>query len=44
MKTVIKGGDAVKTFDTPGPVIIGVHVDYRDNHELFELVHANSIH
>ena len=31
-------------FDTPGPVIIGVHVDYRDNHELFELVHANSIH
>jgi acetolactate synthase I/II/III large subunit len=29
---------------TPGPVIIGVHVDYRDNHRLFELVDERSIH
>ena len=27
-----------QAFDTPGPVLIGVHVDYRDNHKLFELV------
>jgi acetolactate synthase-1/2/3 large subunit len=33
-----------KAFDTRGPVIVGVHVDYRDNHELFEMVHADSIH
>jgi acetolactate synthase I/II/III large subunit len=33
-----------KAFDTPGPVIVGVHVDYRDNHQLFELLHADSIH
>jgi acetolactate synthase-1/2/3 large subunit len=31
-------------FDTPGPVLIGVHVDYRDNHKLFELVNERSIH
>jgi len=30
-------------FDTRGPVIVGVHVDYRDNHQLFEMVHENSI-
>jgi acetolactate synthase I/II/III large subunit len=24
-----------------GPVLIGVHVDYSDNHELFEMVHAD---
>jgi acetolactate synthase I/II/III large subunit len=24
-------------------VIVGVHVDYRDNHELFEMVHEDSI-
>jgi acetolactate synthase I/II/III large subunit len=33
-----------KAFDTPGPVIVGVHVDYSDNHQLFELLHADSIH
>jgi acetolactate synthase I/II/III large subunit len=33
-----------KAFDTQGPVIVGVHVDYRDNHELFEMLHADSIH
>ena len=27
-----------------GPIIIGVHVDYRDNHKLFEMVRENSIH
>ena len=27
-----------------GPVLIGVHVDYRDNHKLFEMVHADSFH
>ena len=25
-----------------GPVIIGVHVDYSDNHKLFDIVHADS--
>jgi acetolactate synthase I/II/III large subunit len=33
-----------KAFDAGGPVIVGVHVDYRDNHKLFEMVHENSIH
>ena len=33
-----------KAMATPGPVIIGVHVDYRDNHKLFELVDERSIH
>jgi hypothetical protein len=32
-----------KTFDTQGPAIVGVHVDYRDNHELFEVLYENSI-
>ena len=27
-----------------GPVIIGVHVDYRDNHLLFEMVKGDNIH
>ena len=27
-----------------GPVIIGVHVDYRDNHKLFEMVNQDSFH
>jgi acetolactate synthase I/II/III large subunit len=27
-----------------GPVLIGVHVDYCDNHKLFEMVHADSFH
>ena len=33
-----------QSFDTPGPVLIGVHVDYRDNHKLFEMVNERSIH
>jgi acetolactate synthase-1/2/3 large subunit len=31
-----------KAFDTPGPVLIGVHVDYRDSVKLFEQVHEGS--
>jgi acetolactate synthase-1/2/3 large subunit len=27
-----------KAFDTSGPVIVGIHVDYSDNHKLFEMV------
>ena len=33
-----------KAMATTGPVVIGVHVDYRDNHKLFELVDERSIH
>jgi acetolactate synthase I/II/III large subunit len=33
-----------RAFDTPGPVLIGVHVDYRDNHKLFEQVNEGSVH
>jgi acetolactate synthase-1/2/3 large subunit len=33
-----------KAFDTRGPVIIGVHVDYSDNHKLFEMVSEHSFH
>jgi acetolactate synthase I/II/III large subunit len=33
-----------KALDTPGPVLVGIHVDYTDNHTLFEMVHENSIH
>ena len=33
-----------KAFDAQGPVIVGVHVDYRDNHELFQMLHEDSIH
>jgi acetolactate synthase-1/2/3 large subunit len=33
-----------KAFDTPGPVLLGVHVDYRDNARLFEDVREESIH
>ena len=25
-----------KAFEIPGPVLIGIRVDYRDNHKLFE--------
>ena len=31
-------------FDTAGPVIIGVHVDYRDNHLLFDALDERGIH
>jgi acetolactate synthase I/II/III large subunit len=30
-----------RAFETPGPVLIGINVDYRDNHKLFEKVHEN---
>ena len=33
-----------KALDTAGPVIVGVHVDYRDNHKLFEMAHDNAFH
>jgi acetolactate synthase-1/2/3 large subunit len=33
-----------QAFFTPGRVLIEVHVDYRDNHRLFELVNERSIH
>jgi acetolactate synthase-1/2/3 large subunit len=32
-----------KAFEIPGPVLIGIHVDYRDNHKLFEKVHEHLI-
>jgi acetolactate synthase I/II/III large subunit len=32
-----------RAFDTHGPVIIGVHVDYVDNHKLFEEVREDSL-
>jgi acetolactate synthase I/II/III large subunit len=33
-----------RAFDTPGPVIVGVHVDYGDNHQLFEMIKGDGIH
>lgn len=30
-----------KAFEIPGPVLIGIRVDYRDNHKLFENVHEH---
>jgi acetolactate synthase-1/2/3 large subunit len=33
-----------KAFDLAGPVIVGIHVDYRDNHKLFEMVNEEGIH
>jgi acetolactate synthase-1/2/3 large subunit len=32
-----------KAFDTPGPVLIGVNVDYSDSVKLFEQAHESSI-
>jgi thiamine pyrophosphate-dependent acetolactate synthase large subunit-like protein len=32
-----------RAFETSGPVIVGVHVDYADNHKLFEMVRGDSI-
>jgi len=32
-----------RAFDTPGPVLIGVQVDYRDSVKLFEIAHEGSI-
>lgn len=33
-----------EALDHTGPIIIGVHVDYSDNHRLFEMVKEDSIH
>ena len=33
-----------QAFDTPGPLLVGVHVDYRDNHKLFEHVNERNVH
>ena len=33
-----------KAFETPGPVIIGVHVDYSDNAKLFAQARENAFH
>ncbi len=33
-----------EALDTTGPVIVGVHVDYSDNHKLFEMVKEDLIH
>jgi acetolactate synthase-1/2/3 large subunit len=33
-----------QAFDTPGPVLVGVHVDDRDNRKMFEQVDERSIH
>jgi acetolactate synthase-1/2/3 large subunit len=30
-----------KAFEIPGPVLIGIRVDYRDNHKLFEKIHEH---
>ncbi len=40
----IEGPRGQRAFDTPGPVIIGVKVDYSDNHKLFEMVDPNGFH
>jgi acetolactate synthase I/II/III large subunit len=33
-----------KAFVTAGPVIVGVHVDYTDNHKLFEMIRGDNVH
>jgi hypothetical protein len=30
-----------KAFEVPGPVLIGIRVDYRDNHILFDHIHEH---
>lgn len=32
-----------KALDLSGPVIVGIPVDYRDNHKLMEMVHLNAL-
>jgi acetolactate synthase-1/2/3 large subunit len=32
-----------KAFEMQGPVLIGVNVDYRDNHKLMEMVHPDAL-
>ncbi|WP_212625438.1 acetolactate synthase AlsS [Pseudomonas sp. PP3] len=31
-----------QAMEIPGPVVVGVHVDYRDNHKLFEMVRGDA--
>ena len=33
-----------RAFEILGPVVVGMHVDYRDNHKLFEMVHPDVFH
>jgi len=33
-----------EAFDHQGPIIVGVHVDYSDNHKLFEMAREDSFH
>lgn len=33
-----------QAYEIPGPVLIGVHVDYRDNHKLFESLKERNFH
>jgi acetolactate synthase-1/2/3 large subunit len=33
-----------KAFEIAGPVVIGVHVDYSDNHKLFEMFVGDGVH
>ena len=32
-----------KALDIPGPVLVGVPVDYRDNHQLMKTVHLDAL-
>jgi acetolactate synthase-1/2/3 large subunit len=42
VKTPDQIGPTLKrAFEIPGPVLIGIRVDYRDNHKLFEKVHEH---
>jgi len=38
ISTVLK-----KALEMPGPVVVGVPVDYRDNHQLMEMVYPNAL-
>ena len=43
---IIKSADEIgsqlrRAFEMSGPVLIGINVDYRDNHKLFEKVHEH---
>ena len=44
--SIVRPGEKILSIsgEAQGPVIVGVHVDYRDNHKLFEMLHADSIH
>jgi acetolactate synthase I/II/III large subunit len=35
------GSTLKKAFEIPSPVLIGIRIDYRDNHKLFETVHEH---